>query len=207
MGWAYFQPPMRHRLSSVPCGSAMAGSSGCRAGRAGPQHADDVLDRDRRRRPFGPTKVDMSAHHVDLQLWLEATLRKTAVPLTDPTLTVATRGWPIRSRTNLPPSGRRSTQRTSTSGSCTADAFKGERNFVCGPEPSSGCASPRPRRSASFGTEAPNRRRVRVYPLGGCHRKGRLRPSLEVLVASRGIRPQVSPLAAWRSPHRIEGSG
>jgi ERCC4-related helicase len=37
-------------------------------------------------------KVDMSARHVEARLWLEATLRKTAVPLTDPTLTVATRG-------------------------------------------------------------------------------------------------------------------
>jgi hypothetical protein len=37
-------------------------------------------------------KVDMSAHHTESRLWLEATLRKTAVPLTDPTLTVSTQG-------------------------------------------------------------------------------------------------------------------
>lgn len=37
-------------------------------------------------------KVDTSAHHVESRLWLEATLRKSAVPLTDPALTVATQG-------------------------------------------------------------------------------------------------------------------
>ncbi|MGI8731544.1 MAG: helicase-related protein [Solirubrobacteraceae bacterium] len=37
-------------------------------------------------------KVDMSAHHTESRLWLEATLRKTAVPLTDPMLTVSTQG-------------------------------------------------------------------------------------------------------------------
>ena len=37
-------------------------------------------------------KVDASARHMESRLWLEATLRKTAVPLIDPTLTVATQG-------------------------------------------------------------------------------------------------------------------
>ena len=46
--------------------------------------------------PLDPSKatvkVDSSAHHMDSRLWLEATLRKTAVPLADPRLTVATQG-------------------------------------------------------------------------------------------------------------------
>jgi superfamily II DNA or RNA helicase len=46
--------------------------------------------------PLDPSKatvkVDTSAHYVQSRLWLEATLRKTAVPLTDPRLTVATEG-------------------------------------------------------------------------------------------------------------------
>jgi hypothetical protein len=37
-------------------------------------------------------KVDRSARHMESRLWLEATLRKTPVPLTDPTLTVSTQG-------------------------------------------------------------------------------------------------------------------
>ncbi|HEV7772335.1 MAG TPA: helicase-related protein [Conexibacter sp.] len=37
-------------------------------------------------------KVDTSARHKESRLWLEAMVRKTAVPLTDPTLTVATQG-------------------------------------------------------------------------------------------------------------------
>lgn len=46
--------------------------------------------------PLDPSKatikVDTSAHHMQSRLWLEATLRKAAVPLTDPKLTVATQG-------------------------------------------------------------------------------------------------------------------
>ena len=46
--------------------------------------------------PLDPSKatvkVDASAHHMQSRLWLEATLRKTAVPLADSTLTVATQG-------------------------------------------------------------------------------------------------------------------
>jgi hypothetical protein len=46
--------------------------------------------------PLDPSKatvkVDTSARHVESRLWLEATLRKTAIPLTDPTLTVSRQG-------------------------------------------------------------------------------------------------------------------
>lgn len=46
--------------------------------------------------PLDPSKatvkVDSSAHHMQSRLWLEATLRKTAVPLADVSLTVSTRG-------------------------------------------------------------------------------------------------------------------
>ncbi len=69
---------------------------GPRPQRAGARHAGHVLLRDRRHQAVGPragqVKVDTSAHHVESRLWLEATLRKSAVPLTDPTLTVATQG-------------------------------------------------------------------------------------------------------------------
>jgi hypothetical protein len=46
--------------------------------------------------PLDPEKatvrVDTSPGHKQSRLWLEATLRKTSVPLTDPTVTVSTRG-------------------------------------------------------------------------------------------------------------------
>ena len=46
--------------------------------------------------PLDPSKatvkVDTSARHMESRLWLEATLRKTAVPFTDPSLTVSTQG-------------------------------------------------------------------------------------------------------------------
>ena len=64
--------------------------------------------------------ADDSAGYRKSRLWLEATLRKTAVPLTDARSSRSPRrAWPTRCPTSSTPCARLSTPRTSAPASCS----------------------------------------------------------------------------------------